>query len=180
MTKISLLKCFLSLCLLAIFSGCHKSRGLNPGELAPNFKLKNLKGEVVELDAYKARPIVLSFWASWCEPCIEELESLDRLHKSLRKRGGTVLSIGIDDTADNLVREVRNHGVTFPVLLDSSGTVKNRYKVTGVPETFLINDKSRITALAESNRILTRITGRKEWDNPNFQKTLFLSLFSVK
>jgi peroxiredoxin len=166
------------LLLILLFStGCRPRSGLNPGEVAPYFTMKDLSGRDVSRDDLEGKATVLSFWASWCEPCIKELPALERLHSILAPRGGRVVSIGIDDSRENLAKVVSNQGITFPVLLDESGLAKQRYQVKGVPETFLLNSSNRIAMLAgRDGKVEVRLTGPREWDDPRTVELLLSAL----
>ena len=157
-----------SILLLVLFStGCRPRSGLNPGEVAPYFAMKDLTGREISRDDLEGKATVLCFWASWCEPCIRELPALERLHAILTPRGGRVIGIGIDDSRENLAKVVAKEGVTFPVLLDESGLAKQRYQVKGVPETFLLTDKNRLAMLVgRDGKLEVRLTGPREWDDP--------------
>jgi len=163
--------------ILLLSSGCRPRSGLNPGEVAPYFAMKDLSGREVSRDDLEGKATVLCFWASWCEPCIKELPALERLHSILSARGGRVVGIGIDDSRENLAKVVAKEGVTFPVLLDESGLAKQRYQVKGVPETFLLNSRNRITMLAGvGGKLEVRLTGPREWDDPHTVELLIATL----
>jgi peroxiredoxin len=170
-TSLSVRICFIAIIgfvLLSCVGGCKARSGLNPGELAPYFDLRDLSGKKVSRDDLAGKATVLSFWASWCEPCIRELPALERLNSILASRGGRVISIGIDDSRANLLKVVNSSGITFPVLIDEMGLAKRRYQVKGVPETFLLSRENRIVALASPGasigNIEVRLTGPREWD----------------
>jgi peroxiredoxin len=152
----------------ALFAtACGNKTGINPGELAPNFKLKNLSGKTIARDDLLGKATVLCFWASWCEPCIRELPSLERLNSLLSSKGGRVVGIGIDDSKANLQKVVEENGVTFLNLLDEAGLAKRRFQVKGVPETFLLSNKNKIAMLLKDNGgVEVRLTGPREWDSP--------------
>jgi peroxiredoxin len=159
-------KTFLIAFLVYSLTGCEKSGGVNPGEKIPDFSLKTLDGKTVDRDSLKGRATVLSFWASWCEPCIRELPSLERLNSILEGKGARVVSIGIDDSAVNLRKSAEQAGVTFPVLVDDKGLAKRRFQVKGVPETFLVTKNNEIQALmSDSGAIEVRLRGPREWDS---------------
>ena len=163
--------------ILLFVSGCGPRSGLNPGEVAPYFAMKDLTGRNVSRDDLEGKATVLCFWASWCEPCIKELPALERLHSILSSRGGRVIGIGIDDSRKNLAKIIAKEGVTFPVLLDESGLAKQRYQVKGVPETFLLNSRNRIVALVGGGgKLEVRLTGPREWDDPHTVELLTSSL----
>lgn len=125
---------------------------------APGFELPDLQGDSHGLERYRGRAILLHFWATFCVPCRKELPELERAWRSHRASGLTVLGVAVDRGDARLVeRFARDHGVTFPVLLDPQGTVRNRYEVRGLPTTYLIGPDGRIQG---------RAIGARHWDSP--------------
>ena len=143
--------------------------GLNPGDRPPPVELNALDGSLVKLSDYTGKVVLLNFWASWCGPCIEELPALQSLYERLKERGFIVLGIGIDDTPSALLEFKTRFGVTFPVLVDVAGKVKSSYRVSGVPETFIIGADGRLVMLSdpEGNIPVLRFIGPREWSAPN-------------
>jgi len=136
----------------------NKGYGLKPGTPAPPFKLPALAGGEVELGALKGRLRVVNFWATWCAPCVEEMPSLERLHRALAGEGLVVLGISVDEDETALRRFVSEHGVTFPVLRDPGGRVAaGLYHATGYPETFVIDREGILQA---------QYVGPAEWSTP--------------
>jgi peroxiredoxin len=135
-----------------------KGYGLKPGTAAPPFKLPALSGGEVELGSFKGRLLVVNFWATWCAPCVEEMPSLERLHRALAGEGLVVLGISVDEDEAALRRFVSEHGVSFPVLRDPGGRVAaGLYHATGYPETFVI-DRAGLVSL--------QYVGPAEWSTP--------------
>lgn len=98
------------------------------------------------LDDYRGRPLLLNVWATWCDPCREEMPSFQRLYDAYRDRGLQVVAVSVDNAGDEgLIREfVAEHKLTFPVLLDSRSAIMTQYQVRGVPQTFLISATGEI------------------------------------
>lgn len=135
-----------------------KGYALQPGSVAPSFRLPSLAGGEVELASLRGRIVVLNFWASWCAPCVEELPSLERLHRALGGEQLVVLSVSADEDESALRRFVGEHGVTFAVLRDPGGRLAAAaYRTTGYPETFVIDAQG---VLSES------VFGPAEWSSP--------------
>ena len=108
------------------------------GALAPDFRLLDLEGQPHRLSEIDG-PIVLNFWASWCEPCIEEMPEFEEVSQEL---AGRVTFIGVNDgespeTAREFAEDVT--GVTYLVLLDPTSSMTNGpYPLVGRPTTFFI------------------------------------------
>jgi peroxiredoxin len=109
------------------------------GELAPDFAAKDLHGNVVRLSQFRGRAVVLTFFASWCHPCEEELPVLEKLQHEADGRVA-VLAVSYRDLAPDSRDFARRLGVTFPVLLESSeNTIAAHYGVHEIPITFFID-----------------------------------------
>ena len=140
-----------------------------PGDLAPDFSIPYLGGGTKKLSDYRGKVVLLNFRASWCGPCVAELPALERLQSKLKDRGFIVVSIGIDDDEDSLSTFAERFGLSFPVLVDRLGEVKGRYRLTGVPETFILDRDGRFVMVMDpaDNSPVVRIIGPREWDTPN-------------
>jgi len=91
--------------------------------------------------------VVVNFFASWCEPCEDEAPILAGLQRELERReAGTVVGVAVDDASDDTRRFVRRHGLAFPILRDVDRELANAYRVTGLPETYVIDGDGRIVA----------------------------------
>src|SRR5215470_14888475 len=118
----------------------NKGYALKPGIPAPAFKLPALSGSDMELASFRGQLVVLNIWATWCAPCVQEMPSLERLHRALGGEGLVVLSVSVDEDEKDLRRFVTEHGLTFPVLRDPGGRLAaDAYHTTGYPETFVID-----------------------------------------
>ena len=110
-------------------------------ETAPDFTLPNLDGKPVHLSSVYAKgPVVVSFWATWCVPCPEELKHLQRFYEKYAADSVTVLAIAIDGpkTVSKVKPFVLGRRFTMPVLLDTNNDVKRLYGVTPVPHLCVI------------------------------------------
>jgi cytochrome c biogenesis protein CcmG, thiol:disulfide interchange protein DsbE len=122
------------------------ARGQRPA--APAITLPRLEGgATAALADYRGTVVVLNYWASWCTPCRQESPLLERWHKRISARGGTVLGVdSLDVTADALAF-VRGFRLTYPMLRDRDGDTQKRFGVTGYPETLILDRHGRISAL---------------------------------
>ena len=101
-------------------------------------------GRDVTLASLRGRPIVLNFWASWCQPCTQELPVLERAWRAYRSEGVLVLGMDTQDVTQDALHFVRRYGVTYPSLRDGTDASRDAFELTGVPETFLIDKRGRI------------------------------------
>jgi cytochrome c biogenesis protein CcmG/thiol:disulfide interchange protein DsbE len=125
------------------------------GELkeAPEFTLPVLaygatigkrEGEMLSLSELRGRPVVLNFWASWCDPCKREAPILEGAWRAGRKRGAVVLGIDVQDLSGNAKKFIAEYGQTYPHVRDKTDDTYRDYGLTGVPETFFIDRAGRV------------------------------------
>jgi len=114
--------------------------------LAPkSFTAVDLEGKPVRLSDFRGNVVLLNFWATWCSPCKKEMGPLEALYRRFKGRGFVVLAVSLDQGGARIVRPfVEKKGLSFPILLDSTGKAKSTYHVTSLPATFLIDRKGRI------------------------------------
>lgn len=112
------------------------------GHSAPNFTLPVLSTHSVppvQLAGLKGKPIVLNFWASWCDPCKHEAPLLQKTWLRVEHQGVLFIGISYQDTQSDGLHFLQQYGITYTNVLDSNGSTAINYGVTGVPETFFIN-----------------------------------------
>lgn len=127
----------------AVWLQSSKYEPLLVGKSAPDFELPDLEETTVRLSDYRGKVVFLNFWATWCQPCREEMPSMEVLYKQFKRDGLVVLAVSIDrvTTAQEIPPFVKSMNLTFPVLVDSWGQTDKRYKLMGVPETYIIDQQ---------------------------------------
>jgi cytochrome c biogenesis protein CcmG/thiol:disulfide interchange protein DsbE len=97
----------------------------------------------VSLSEYQGKPVIINFWASWCEPCQQETPLLATWYK---QQHGHVVMLGLDenDSAANATKFAKAKGVSYPIGFDPSLTVPSAYGVDGLPQTFFLDARHRI------------------------------------
>lgn len=140
------------------------------GSVAPDFTLPDLKGRMVSLSDYKGKVIFLNFWATWCKPCREEMPSMEVIYNNLNGQNFEILAVSLDKDAGVAERFTRELGLTFPILHDKRGRIKELYKTTGVPETFIID---------QDGIIREKVIGPRDWRDPESTRVI-LDLLKVK
>ena len=117
-------------------------------ERAPALELPKLEAAgTASLADYRGRVVVLNFWASWCEPCRAESPLLERWHRRIRDRGGTVLGVDMFDVTSDAREFIAEHGLSYPMLKDKDGAGVDAFGVAQYPETFVIDRRGRIAAV---------------------------------
>lgn len=137
--------------------------------LAPNFKLADIDGEPFELKDERGNWVFLHFWASWCGPCIKEMPIIDNLTKVLKDPKLKIIMVNTAEDEDTIFTFLGSIGVDATSLMDSDGTITEKYKPRGLPTTFLIDPQGRLKYQA---------IGGREWTHPtylNFLKKLLKS-----
>jgi len=113
---------------------------------APAFTLTALgqPARQVALSQYAGQPVIVNFWASWCEPCQQETPLLARWHA----QHGQVVLLGLDenDTTGGALKFARAKGVTYPLAFDPDMTAASAYGVDALPQTFFLNARHQIVA----------------------------------
>lgn len=143
----------LSLCLLALLTAAGSAHALELKPAAerttvPSFTLKDLKGQRVKLATFKGKVVVISFWATWCEPCMVELPHLNRKALALPD-DLVVLAISTDNaqTVNKVRGTVKRSRLKMPVLLDTDGQVMGDLNPRGAhPYTMFIDRAGRLAA----------------------------------
>ena len=139
------LACVAGLLALLVWQLGHQQHAPGVGAMAPAFTLNRLEGPgKISLAAYRGKPVVLNFWASWCEPCKGEAAVLERDWTSYRDRGVVFLGVDYHDLASEARRFVSAHALTFTMLQDGSGRVTGSYGISQVPETYVLNRQGRV------------------------------------
>jgi cytochrome c biogenesis protein CcmG, thiol:disulfide interchange protein DsbE len=120
---------------------------------APAFRAEALDGaSEVALSDYAGRPVVLNFWASWCEPCRREMPALVEFAKATP--GVAVVGLATTDQPAASRAFAREYGIGFDLASDRAGSTANIYGVTGLPATVFIDAEGRVaqTAFGELTR----------------------------
>ncbi|HEU5464115.1 MAG TPA: TlpA disulfide reductase family protein [Candidatus Binatia bacterium] len=114
------------------------------GNPAISFELKTLEGKSVGLAAFRGKPLIINFFATWCDPCREEMPLINELAGRSLKDGYSVLGVAVEDTRAAVAEYVREAKLIFPVALDFNSTVKRSYRIFGPPATFFIDHQGTI------------------------------------
>jgi tetratricopeptide (TPR) repeat protein len=115
------------------------------GRPAPEFRLKDLHGTEVALGDFKGKVVLLDFWATWCEPCRQEMPEFERIHRELAAKDVVVLALDVDEPLETVAGYMDKEKFTLPVLLANGTSVMDRYGVHAYPTTFAI-DKNGLVA----------------------------------
>jgi cytochrome c biogenesis protein CcmG, thiol:disulfide interchange protein DsbE len=138
------------------------------GKTAPDFTLPAVNGgSQVHLASFKGKPVVLNFWASWCDPCNQEAPVLSQAAADMKAKGVVMLGVDGPENIGNARAFIQKYGVTYQNVQDSvNSTTAISYGVTAFPETFFINKDGIVvehsiapfTSLQEFQQELAKIT----------------------
>ncbi len=108
-------------------------------DAAPDFTLKSTHGDNIRLSEHRGEVVLLNFWASWCGPCRQEMPLLEGLQERYSKLGFSVVGVNVDKDSALANKLLKDIPVTFPVLLDNTGSVSESYNVSAMPTTVIID-----------------------------------------
>ncbi len=115
------------------------------GQPAPDFTLRNPEGETVSLSDFAGHPLLINFWATWCPPCRFEMPLFQQTYEKLKDDGFVVLAVDVQEGPEEVKEYIQEMGLTFPVVLDRSGSVSNTYRVTGLPTSVFVDADGIVT-----------------------------------
>ena len=120
------------------------------GVEAPEFSIKGMDGEDIELKNFAGKYILLDFWASWCGPCRNEMPNVVKLYKECKGKNFEIIGISLDQKPEPWKKAVKDLKMTWPQACDFQvwyGPVARKYNLSAIPYTVLINPEGRIEAL---------------------------------
>ncbi len=127
------------------------------------FQLQSLGGPRVKLSSLKGKVVLLNFWATWCPACRQEMPSMQRMYRALRAEGLEILAVDLQENTQRVQGFAKELGLSFPIALDSDGSVGTQYGAHALPTTFLLDRRGLIFAWA---------VGSREWDTPEMLAAL--------
>lgn len=113
------------------------------GTIAPEWTLKDSRGETHTLSEYRGRVIVMDFWAVWCAPCHIAMPWLQKVHNDLSKRGVVVFGISTDERGGDPIQLMKDRSYTYELLLNGEAISKS-YGVVGMPTFYMVGVDGRI------------------------------------
>ena len=131
---------------------------------APAISFVDLAGNTVSLSEFTGKIVLVNLWATWCEPCLREMPSLERVQLRLGDKIA-VIAISVDRGGSKKVEPfIDKLGLkSVKIYLDPKSVIERAFKVRGLPTSFLID---------REGRVLGRVEGAAEWDAPKLLKVL--------
>ncbi len=155
----------------AVWLQSSKYAPVTVGAPAPEFTLADRNGKEYSLSSLRGKVVFVNFWATWCKSCKEEMPSMQALYSYMKERDMPfeMLAISMDrvTTQKGIEPFAKSLGLTFPILLDAWGRTDGKYKLTGVPETYIID---------RNGNVAEKIAGPRDWTTIEAVKKLFALL----
>jgi thiol-disulfide isomerase/thioredoxin len=146
-------------CASFFFISCSSPKTEVADNQAPALEISDLgTGQKVDMQQLRGKVIFVNFWATWCPPCKEEMPAIEALYRGLGSDGRfAMLTILYKDDPQTAASYMNANGYTFPVFGDIDGASAIHFKVTGVPETYLVDKKGALRK---------RVIGPADWNSP--------------
>lgn len=126
------------------------------GLIAPDIELFDSNREKITLSSLKGSVVFINFWATWCESCVEELPSINRLFGYFSDNTNLrILTVLYKDDIHNALEYMSRNKYSFPVFFTMDSSAAKKYGITGIPETFIIDKKGILR---------DKIIGPADWD----------------
>jgi cytochrome c biogenesis protein CcmG, thiol:disulfide interchange protein DsbE len=131
------------------------------GTTAEDFPLQ-VAGKPVRLSDFRGKVVVLNFWASWCQPCVEEAPSLNRLERHLAPHNALLIGVAADENQAAYEKFLQDQGIVFatyrdPATKDNRSPIADLYGTSMYPETYVIGPDGKIAR---------KLIGYQQWDSP--------------
>jgi len=134
----SVLRC-VAFCLLCLAAAASAAADLKPwpGGPPPALALNDLDGRLHQLSDYRGKVILINFWATWCEPCRDEMPSIQELKKRLEGKPFVVLAVNLDEPESRIRKFLSQVKVDFTILLDPERKAAKAWNARILPASFV-------------------------------------------
>jgi cytochrome c biogenesis protein CcmG, thiol:disulfide interchange protein DsbE len=120
-----------------LMNGLSQKASANPGDEAIEFELKDINGQVYRLSDFKGKPVVLNFFATWCQPCIDEAPELEAFGKEYKDAQLIIIAKG--ESKMRMEKYIQESDSKLLYLLDTKEETSKEYNVIGQPDTLILN-----------------------------------------
>ena len=119
------------------------------GFLAPDFSLQTSDGEMITLSDLRGQPVLINLWATWCPPCRAEMPTIQKLYDEYKDQGFVVLAVNMtyQDNPSAVLPFAQENKLTFPILMEGTGKVANKYELRSLPSSFFIDRDGFVQAV---------------------------------
>jgi thiol-disulfide isomerase/thioredoxin len=133
------------------------------GEAPPALGLNDLAGRRHSLADHRGRVVLINFWATWCDPCRDEMPSLQKLKAELAGRPFEVLAVNYGESEARVSEFLKRHPMDFPILLDPNQDAARAWRVRILPASFLVDARGRLGY---------RVIGELDWATDEARETV--------
>lgn len=111
--------------------------GVQVGMQAPDFTMQLADGSEAKLSDYRGKPVLINFWASWCDPCVDEMPQLRRLYEKYPDI--VILAVNFMEPSATVDAFITEHELGFPVALDEQGSINDLYRIRAYPTNIMLD-----------------------------------------
>jgi peroxiredoxin len=126
------------------------------GDKAPDFSIRADNGRTVTTHDFGGKLMILNFWATWCQPCVQEVPSLDALQRQLGPKGLVVFGVSVDKDEQAYKQFLQRFRVSYPTAIDPKQAINTKYGTSQFPESYLIDT---------NGRVVEKIVGEANWSS---------------
>jgi len=134
-----------------------------PATPAPALELSDLAGRTHKLADYRGKVVLVNFWATWCEPCREEMPSIERLRASLEGRPFAVLAVNLAEPESRIRKFLDTMPLGFAVLLDRDAKVARAWQAKMLPATYVVD---------RDGMVRFQHRGELDWSRPEVRRQI--------
>ncbi|TLD41436.1 MAG: Thiol:disulfide interchange protein [Candidatus Jettenia ecosi] len=130
------------------------------GAEAPTFSAMDFKGNQIDLSKYRGNIVILDFWATWCDPCLEAFPKVKNMYNKFKDKGVQFIGVSLDDDIENVRGFVKQEKVEWPQLFDGKrwkGVLPGLYRVNIIPTMFVIDRESKIRYMGSNLESATQV-----------------------
>ncbi len=130
------------------------------GAYAPLFQRERLTGGQLVLAELRGQVVLINFWATWCQPCEQEMPILQLLHEQYGERGLAILAVNMGEARQTIQQWVERLELSFIILLDTEiPALADIYRLRGQPSTFILSPSGKITAIFYGSASMAQLEG---------------------
>ena len=133
---------------------------LRIGMEAPTFNTMDFSGKPVDLAKYKGNIVIINFWATWGDPCIQEFPNVKKLYSKFKDKGVQFIGVSLDDDIGDLRGFVKQEDVDWPQIFDGKrwkGAIPSLYHIQAIPTMFVLDRENKIRYIGNDTESVTRI-----------------------
>jgi peroxiredoxin len=117
----------------------------DPNEKAPALAGPGLDGKTVDLSGFAGKIVLVDFWATWCDPCKEEIPDLVKMRDRLKDKGFEILSVSMDEAGEKAVKKfIVKQPISYPIVINGGERAPQGWDVPGLPTAYLVGRHGEI------------------------------------